>query len=75
MNINGQPHDHGTVMRKPLPYGTGMVYNVISANQTELVVCAGFAVTGTEVRTVAVVFDKAGKLEVTAGKPGSTNSH
>jgi hypothetical protein len=29
---------------------------------------AGYAVTGTEVRTVAVVFDKGGQLDVTAGR-------
>lgn len=42
-------------------------YSVLTSKRTELVVFAGFVVTGTEVRTVAVVFDKAGKLEVTAG--------
>jgi hypothetical protein len=35
--------------------------------------CTGYAVAGTETRTVDVTFDKAGKLEVTAGELADTH--
>ncbi|KAJ9528692.1 hypothetical protein QJQ45_020612 [Haematococcus lacustris] len=66
VHLHGQPHEHGETAVAVVGVETG----IATCHAARLLCCelaAGYSVTGTEVRTCYVTFDRAGQLEVTGG--------
>jgi len=64
----GEPHDHGVAAAPSDRPASHLRAKTANAVLSEPRLCAGFMMTGTELRTTYVTFDEAGKTEVVSGE-------